>query len=160
MTIIWCMVCELWSMTDSFLSFWTVFCPILSLYTCMYQKWHSYDIWFLRYHVWRTQFFCHFLRYYNFTHVCHEWQSYAVWYLRYAAWGTESFVIFDHFLHFYPPNNLKNQNLEKIKKQPRDITILHICTISDNHMIYGSWNMEHDRQNILSYLTFFTLLPL
>ena len=32
------------------------------------------------------------------------------------------------------------------KKTPEDIIILHICTINDNHMMYGSWNMECDRQ--------------
>ena len=55
-----------------------------------------------------------------------------VWFLRYGAWQTEFFVILDHFLPFYPPNNLKNQNFEKMKKSTRDI-ILHMCTINDNH---------------------------
>ena len=27
---------------------------------------------------------------------------------------------------------------------PGDI-ILHMCIINDNHMMYDSWNMEHDR---------------
>ena len=34
--------------------------------------------------------------------------------------------------------NTKNQNFEKIKKNPRDIIILHKCNINDNHLIYGS----------------------
>ena len=39
--------------------------------------------------------------------------------------------------------------------------ILHMCTINDNHMMYGSWNMEHDRQNALSFWTIFcTFVPL
>ena len=37
-----------------------------------------------------------------------------------------------------PPNNPKNQNFEKMKKTPRDIIILHMFTINDNHMMYGS----------------------
>ena len=41
-----------------------------------------------------------------------------------------------------------------LKKTPGDI-ILHICTINDNHMMYGSWDMEHDRQNFLSFWTIF-----
>ena len=36
------------------------------------------------------------------------------------------------------PNNPKNQNLEKMKNMPGDIIILHMCTINDTHMIYGS----------------------
>ena len=45
---------------------------------------------------------------------------------------------FGPFLSFYPPNNLKNQNFEKMKKIPRDIIILHTCTINDNYMMYDS----------------------
>ena len=37
-----------------------------------------------------------------------------------------------------PPNKLENQNFEKIKKMPVDIIILQICTINENHMMYGS----------------------
>ena len=29
--------------------------------------------------------------------------------------------------------------------------ILHICTITDNHMMYGSWDMKRDGHNILSF---------
>ena len=47
------------------------------------------------------------------------------------------FVILGRFLPFYPTNNPKNQNLEKMKKTPGDI-ILQMCTINDNHMMYGS----------------------
>ena len=36
------------------------------------------------------------------------------------------------------PNNLKKQNFEKMKKNPGDIIILHMFTINDNHMTYGS----------------------
>ena len=96
-------------------------------------------------------------RYYHFTHVHHRWQSYDVWLLWYGAWGTEFFVILDHFLHFYPPNNTKSQNFEKIKKTPGDIITLHMCTMNDNHMMYGSWDMECDGQNFLSFWTIFSL---
>ena len=67
--------------------------------------------------------------------------------------------ILDHFLPFYPPNYLKNQNFGKMKKPPGDITILHMCTIHDNHMMYGSWDMENDRQNFLSFWTVFCPFP-
>ena len=35
--------------------------------------------------------------------------NHDVWFLRYRVWWTEFSVIFDCFLHFYPPNNSKNQ---------------------------------------------------
>ena len=41
------------------------------------------------------------------------------------------------FCPFYPSNNPKNQNFEKIKKTPRHI-ILQMYTVNDNHMMYGS----------------------
>ena len=72
------------------------------------------------------------------------------------VWSTTDriFVILGRFLPFYPTNNPKNQDLEKMKKTPGDI-ILQMCTINDNHMMYGSWDMEHARQKFLSFWTIF-----
>ena len=51
---------------------------------------------------------------------------------------TEFFVILGHLLPYDPPNNLNNQNFEKMNKNPGDVIILHLCTTNDNHMMYGS----------------------
>ena len=72
-----------------------------------------------------------------YIHMYHKWRSY------------------DHSLPFQPPDNPENQNFKIIKKTLEDIIILHICTINDNHMMYGSWDMECDRQNFLSLWTVF-----
>ena len=53
----------------------------------------------------------------------------------------EFFVIVGHFLPFDPPNNPKNQNIEK-KKTPGDIIILHLCTTNDNHV----WFLKYGAQ--------------
>ena len=66
-------------------------------------------------------------------------------------------VIVGHFLPFYPPKNLKNQNFEKLQKLNGDIINLLMCTQNHNHMMYGSWVMEWDRQNILSFQPIFCL---
>ena len=50
----------------------------------------------------------------------------------------EFFVILDHFLSFYPPNNPKNKNFEELKTTPGGIIFLHVSSINDNHMMYGS----------------------
>ena len=66
--------------------------------------------------------------------------------------------IFCHFRLFFahlPPKNPKNQNSEKRKRLSGDIITLHMCTINDNHMIYGSWDMERDKQYFLSFGTVF-----
>ena len=72
---------------------------------------------------------------------------------------TNSFflILVGHFLPFDPPNNLKNQSFEKITKVPEDIMILHLNTTNDDHMMYGSWDVEHDRQN--SFVIFNYFLP-
>ena len=61
--------------------------------------------------------------------------------------------VFYHFgrcLPFDPPKNQKIKILKK-KKNPGDIIILHLCTTKDDHKMYGSWDIEHDRPNVLSF---------
>ena len=49
----------------------------------------------------------------------------------------------------------ENENFEKMKKTSGDNIILHKSTINDNHMIYGSWDMKPDRQNVFVILAHF-----
>ena len=86
-------------------------------FTLVYHKWQSY-VYFLRYGVQGTEFFCHFgppppknpefkilkkwknaWRYYHLTHVYHKWQSY-VWFLRNGVQQTEFCFSLGHFLLF------------------------------------------------------------
>ena len=49
------------------------------------------------------------------------------------------FVILGYFLPFHHPDYLENQNFQKLKKKTTttgDI-IFHMCTINENHMMYG-----------------------
>ena len=65
--------------------------------------------------------------------------------------------VFDHL----PPLPLTTQKikiLKKMKKMFRNIVIIRKCTINDNHMTYGSWDMKRDRVFCHSG-TFFVLLP-
>ena len=128
----------------------------------VYQK--SYVIWCVT-----DIFFCHFrpffalpphywawklkigrnvkkdLRHYPFTHVYHKWRSYDVWFQGYKARQSKFFVILGHFLPLTLLTNWKIRILKKSKKPTEDIVILHLCTTNDNHMTYGSWDMEHNR---------------
>ena len=54
-----------------------------------------------------------------------------------------------------PPNTQKIKILKKMKKTPEDIIILQMCTVNDSHMIYGSWDMERNGHNFLSFWTVF-----
>ena len=70
-------------------------------------------------------------------------------------------VIFCHFGLFFAlltPNNQKSQNFEKMKKTPGDIIILHLCTRNDNHMMYGSSDIKHNRHNFF-FFHFVYFLP-
>ena len=49
----------------------------------------------------------------------------------------------------------ENQNFENIKIIPGYIIILHMCTINDNRIMYGSRDMECDGQNFFSFSTVF-----
>ena len=143
MTIIWCTVPEIWSVTDRIFYFG----PFLHFYPLTTQKIKILKKWK---NTWR---------YYHFTQVYHKWQSYDVWFLRYQVWWTEFFIILDHFLPFYHPrNNLKNQNFEKLKKSPWDIIIWWMCTINDNYMMYSSLDMKDDRKFFCHFEPFFALL--
>ena len=84
----------------------------------------------------------------------HKWQSY-VWFMRYEAPQTEFFFNLGHILPFYPTNNPKNQNFEKMKKNPGDIIILHKCSKNRDHKLYSSWYMKCSRQNFLSFWVLF-----
>ena len=69
-----------------------------------------------------------------------------------TLWRADFFVILDCFLHFYPlptltiptalPPHPPKKKIEKMKKLAGDIIILHTCTINNNHLIYGSWDIE------------------
>ena len=142
----------------------------------------------LRYMVWQTELFVillgHFLpyppkqaikskfwkneksawRYYHFKLVYHRWRW---WCGSWRYWQRENFfVISGYFLRFcfYPTNNLKNQSKfwKHEKNACEDIFILHfnLCTTNDNHMIYGSWDMEPDRCHFCGlFFALFSFIP-
>ena len=85
-----------------------------------------------------------------------------VWCMVPAIWSVTD-KMFCHFGPFFallppptPPKNPQNQNFKKMKKAPAYIINLHKCTINNNHMMYGSWDMKRDTYNFLSFWTVFT----
>ena len=126
------------------MSFWAIFCnfttPPLIILKIKILKKNLKNAW----------------RYYPSIYVYHKWRSYVyIWFLIYKVWQTEICVILGHFLPFYTPNNLKNQDFEKMKKTPGDIIILNMCTINDNHMMCGSWDSKRNGPNVLLFWTIF-----
>ena len=81
--------------------------------------------------------------------------------MMYGSWDMEcnrqNFLSFwAIFCPFILPNNPKNQNFEKMEKVPVDIILLDMCTINENYVMYGSWDMEQDHH----FGPFFAFYPL
>ena len=71
---------------------------------------------------------------------------------------TEIWDIKDVIAVFCPFTSLTTQKikiLEKLKKIPGDIIILHKCTKNHDHMLYCSWDMAHEGCNC--YFSFWTI---
>ena len=139
-TIIWCMLPEIWNTRD------LIFYHFGSFFALLPHYWPQNK---------NLEKITKNWRYYPITLVHHKWRQYSVWFLRYKAQQTEFFVILGYFLPFNLPNNLKNRNFEKMKKTRENIIILRLHTINDDHMMYGSWDMECHRQNFLPFQTIF-----
>ena len=100
-------------------------------------------------------------RYYSFTHVYHT-SGYDKWFLRYTVQKRVFLSFWAIFWHLTLLTTQKMKILKK-KKTPGDISILHLCNANDDHMMHGSWDIERDRQNSVSFWTIFwtfMLLPL
>ena len=134
MTIIWCMVPKISSTTDRIFRYFGLFFALLPpspltlriLKIKILKKWKK---------------LLEILSFYTSTTN----QNHMI----YDSWDMERdrqnfFSFWTTFCPFTPPpiNNPKNHNFEKMKKKPRDIIILHKCIINDNHMMYGSWNIN------------------
>ena len=94
-----------------------------------------------------------------YIHVYNKWWSYDIWFLKYKVQQTEIFNILGHFFPFSTLITWKIKILT-LKKTPGDIIILHICTTNDNHMMYGSWDIEHDKQKLVILIPFLPCYPL
>ena len=97
MTVTWSVSWDMECNEQNFLSFWTVFCPFTPLTTWKIKILETpEDIIIL--HRWTI----------NDSHMRNgSWDM--------ECWRTEFFVNFmDHFFPFFPSNNQKNQNFEKM----------------------------------------------
>ena len=85
-----------------------------------------------------------------------------IWSILPEIWNTtdRTFCHFGLFFVLLPPWQPRKSKFWKNEKMTVDIIILHMCTINENHMMYGSWDMECDRQSFFLILdNFLPLLP-
>ena len=76
----------------------------------------------------------------SYIHVYHKWRSYDIWFLKYKV--QQKFLSFWAIYCPFSPLTTWKIKILTLKKTPGDIIILHICTITDNHVMYGPWDME------------------
>ena len=161
--IICSMVPEIWSRTDRILCHVVSFFALLTRKIKILKKWQKIPGHFLLFYptidpkikIWKNVK--------NngdiiLLHMCTINQDHMI----HSSWDIkckgQSVLPFWAILPFDPPNNPKNQNFEKKKKMENtfgDIIILHLCITNDDHMMYGSWDTEHNRQNFLSFQALF-----
>ena len=85
-------------------------------------------------------------------------------------WCVTDVIIFHFGLFFalFTPSPLtaweKKMSKKQTKKTPRD-NLLHMCTINQDHMMYGSWNVKCKGQSFLLFwakkkkISFYTCVP-
>ena len=150
------------------------FCWIYHHFTDVHQKSQSYGVWFLRSGVRQTNFFDILGHFFPFTPTptplmipnikilkIKKWKTcleilsfYTYMCTKHKVRQTNTFDILGQFLHFSPLRTWKIKILT-LKKTPGGIIILHICTITNTHLMYGSWDMECHRHSFLSLWTVF-----
>ena len=176
MKILWCMVPEIWSTIDRILAILGHFCPFtpltnwktkilkkwkkpwdISFYTCVQQM---TIIWCTAPEIWSTtdRIFCHFEKKMKknpgdiiISHLCNTNDNHMM----YSFWDMEedrhNFLSFwTSFCHFTPLTTQEIQKIRIMKKWKKHLEI-SFYNINENHMINGSWDMKHDRQNFLSF---------
>ena len=81
--------------------------------------------------------------------------------MMYVPWNTECdrlFVILGHFLHFTPLLTPIRKIWKNVKK-PSPFA-LHRCTMNEDHIIYDSWDIRHNKEIFLSFWVIFCPLTL
>ena len=79
-----------------------------------------------------------------------------IWCMLTQIWNACTDTFFCHFRPFFaffaPLLTPKINIWKKCKKTPGHIILLHMCTINQDHMMYGSWDMKFNRQNFFVIL--------
>ena len=126
MTITWCMVLDISSMTDGLFCHFRKFLPFCPSNNSQNQNFEKLKK--------------KYMEILSFKYVYHKWKSH-VWFLRYGAWKTGFFSFCNIFGHFTPLTT------QKMKKKPTNIINLQKWTKNHDQMLYCYWDMVCDGCN-------------
>ena len=122
----------------------------------VYQKSQSYNVRFLRYGVRQTKNFVILGHFFIHTRVPYMKIIYGS---RNIKCDRQKFLSFWAIFCPFSPLTTWKIKILTMKKTPGDIFTLHICTINNNHTMYGSWDMKRNRRNfLLLWIVFCPLL--
>ena len=85
---------------------------------------------------------------------------YGFWVMKHDRQNQNFEKVKKHWRNYHlspPPQQFRKSKLWKNEKITYRYCHLHMCIINDNHMMYGSWDMEHGQQTCLSFWTIFCL---
>ena len=134
-----------WDPDKIFLSFWAIFCPFTSPphNDPEYQNFEKNE----------KNGWLEILSFY--TYMCTINEDHTI----HGSWNRrcdrQKFLTFWAIFCLFSPLTTWQTKILTLKKTPGEIIILHICTINDNHEIYGSWDKEYDWHAFLSFWTVF-----
>ena len=139
-TIMWDTVPKMQSETE-LLSFWAIFCLFNSLHLNNSEK-QSFE---------KMKKAFGDVIILNLCNKKHDHMMYA--YSDMECLHRHNFLSFQAiFCSFAPLLTPEIKICNKCKKSPGDIILLHMCTINQDHMMYGSWDMKFNRQNFFVIL--------
>ena len=78
-----------------------------------------------------------------------------IWCMRTQIWSAcrHNFLSFQTIFCFFTALlTPKIKIWKKCKKTPGHIILLHMCTVNQDHIMYGSWDMKFNRQNFFVIL--------
>ena len=130
--IIWCMLPEIWVQPHNFLSFWIIFWPFTPLLAPKIKNLKKIRRNFL-------------------FHMCTINKD--SWDIRHNRQKFLPFWII--FCPFTPLTNQKIKIMKKWKKNSWRFYHFTFSTTNDNHIMYGSWDIEFNWQNLFSFWTIF-----
>ena len=145
-TIIWGTVPEIWSEIDRiFCHFRPFFPPFTPLTTAESKFWKNE----------KSNWICH-----HFTHCTnnHYHMMYVSWYMECTRHTFLSFWV--TVCPFSPLLTPKIKIWKKCKNLVELFILLHVCTINEDHMMYGSWDIRCDKSFLSFWAIFCPLTPL
>ena len=144
--IIWCMLTQIWSVTDIFFCHFRSFFALLSHYWPRKLKFGK-----------NIKTYLEILSFYTYIPLIK-----IIWCMVLEIWRATDRIYLSSWVIFctFTPLTAWKMKMSEMKKNPGDIIILHWCTKNIDHSLYCSRDKARDRCNCYFHFgLYFFLLP-